>query len=64
MPSTIKQKVIMNFGTKRESSVDGSFFVPSNENSMFKSRKMSKFVDGFNLKQSIYGMKVSWNVLI
>ena len=27
MPSIIKQKIIMNFGTKRESSVDGSFFV-------------------------------------
>ena len=53
----------MNFGTKRIIS-RWFFFCTSNENSMFKSRKMSKFVDEFNLKQSIYGMKALWNVLI
>ena len=35
-----------------------------NKNSMFKSRKMSKFVDEFMLGKSIYGINVSGNVVI
>lgn len=40
-----------------------SLFV-GNEKSMFKSRKMSEFIDEFILKESIYGINASRNVVI